>query len=476
MQIESDSRPEEVRASSLILELIRGRIPLTWRLAIAGMLLLSVGWFSYQSWRYFQPWKGTPNGKVATGGVDLFQRFRETDEWFRREIVYGRRRSAVYAPASYALFKIVFNGLSWTVVKPLWYLASLASVFWLSRCLIQESAAGTPAEKLFIGLLPFACYATGTALGNGQLVLFVLPLMLGAILRLNRPMVTGRDLGLGSLGMLFALVQPTLAAPFFWLFLWVLPCRKPAVLVVCGYLALTAIALAFQVGAQPPKTLSNSIKARASAANSGRPVSELVPTQPEAPPGVRRPAGGGWSLLEKWFKRARGGVQKGTEQGGYASLPNLLFAANLDHFNTPASLAVLLLLGAWIHRHRRGDLWLLLGVTAIVARFWTYHRWYDDLLLIVPMVTLFRITKQSQWGVRSRQIATILFLWMWIFLLAPGVLYTFPNPTPLVAIQVTAWIATLAFLAAVAERQRGGGLAPQTAPPLDQSQPLPHPI
>jgi hypothetical protein len=39
-------------------------------------------------------------------------------------------------------------------------------------------------------------------------------------------------------------------------------------------------------------------------------------------------------------------------------------------------------------------LWLLLGVTALVARFWTYHRWYDDLLILLPMIALFRIAQQ----------------------------------------------------------------------------------
>jgi hypothetical protein len=30
-------------------------------------------------------------------------------------------------------------------------------------------------------------------------------------------------------------------------------------------------------------------------------------------------------------------------------------------------------------------------VTALVARFWTHHLEYDDLLILLPLVTLFRL-------------------------------------------------------------------------------------
>jgi hypothetical protein len=388
--------------------------------------------------------------------MDLQFRFAETEAWFQRELVYGSFGNAVYPPASYTLLKVVFNVLSWEVVKPLWYLGSLVSMAWFSRCPVYQSGAQTTRDKLWIGLLPFAFYSTGAALGNGQLVLFVLPLVLGAVLRLNHLHVSRRDLWLGSLGMVFALVQPTLAAPFFWLFLWVLPSRKPAVLVVSCYLLLTVIAISFQVGATRSESTYRRIPGPKAAARSPTRRRGPIPPRAGAEPPVRQVAGSGWSILQRWSKRARGGVSYGSLRGGYASLPNLLASWGLIEFHLYASLFVLLLLGLWVHRHRQGDLWLLLGVTAIVARFWTYHRWYDDLLLIFPMVTLFRITKQSRCDVRHRWIAAALFFWMWTFLLAPGVLYTFPNPTPLVAIQVTSWLTTLLFLAWVAERDRTG--------------------
>jgi hypothetical protein len=64
-------------------------------------------------------------------------------------------------------------------------------------------------------------------------------------------------------------------------------------------------------------------------------------------------------------------------------------------FILPTSLLVFLALGLWIYRHRDVDFWLLLAVTALVARFWAYHRLYDDLLLLLPQVALFRLAKRG---------------------------------------------------------------------------------
>lgn len=109
-----------------------------------------------------------------------------------------------------------------------------------------------------------------------------------------------------------------------------------------------------------------------------------------------------------------------------------------------ASLAILALLGVWIYRHRNIDLWLLLGSTAIIARIWIYHRWYDDLLFLLPLICLFRIFRSQEYSCREQNLARILFLWLWIFLLPPGILYTIPSNF-LLGLQITGWLATLLF-------------------------------
>jgi hypothetical protein len=93
------------------------------------------------------------------------------------------------------------------------------------------------------------------------------------------------------------------------------------------------------------------------------------------------------------------------------------------------------------------DLWLLLGVTAIVARLWTYHRRYDDLLLLLPMITLFRITKQPCYSDIVRLCAAAFFLGNWMLLLAPGLYAIFGSNGLIAQFQILLWLATLGWLA-----------------------------
>ena len=80
-----------------------------------------------------------------------------------------------------------------------------------------------------------------------------------------------------------------------------------------------------------------------------------------------------------------------------------------------------LVLGFWIYRHRDADLWVLLGVAAIVACFWTYHRSYDDVLLL-PMVALFLMAKGGS------SLAGVLLGAAVLLSLAPGGLFLLPPP------------------------------------------------
>ena len=428
--------------------------------ATVWMCVVSAVWLSYQSWRYFYVPRQLGSQQISRGAIDVKNRFAETRAWFRGQNVYAIYPDAVYPPASYALLAIVFNRMRWRIAQLAWYLLSLASVGVLSWQVVRYSLPQTRLERVFLGLMPFAFYATGAALGNGQLVVFVLPLVLSALLRLTQPRLTNRDIWLGSVAMLFALVQPTIAAPFFWLVMFVVPRLKPAVLVVAMYLTLTAIAVPFQIGAIIPKK-PTAIPATATETATIKPTPAPLPaSEPEPKPeDVLRPdalqTDGPLQILNTWSGRATHGAYHGSLKGGYASVHDLLAALGLAKWNWPASLAILLLLGAWVFRNRQADLWLLLGVTAIVARIWTYHRWYDDLLLIIPLISLFRLTKLPGSSPRTKLVAAGLFFWIWLFLLAPGVLYTLRSPDVLVGIQITGWMVALLFLEYQVRREQG---------------------
>jgi uncharacterized membrane protein YbaN (DUF454 family) len=105
------------------------------------------------------------------------------------------------------------------------------------------------------------------------------------------------------------------------------------------------------------------------------------------------------------------------------------------------------LLGVWTWRHRRADPWLLMSAAAFAARFWTYHGWYDDLLLLIPMIALFRLAKQGTTDGQKVWAGSLLAA-MVCSTLAPGGLYLFPPPWNkfYVAAQVVVWFTACVFL------------------------------
>ena len=125
-----------------------------------------------------------------------------------------------------------------------------------------------------------------------------------------------------------------------------------------------------------------------------------------------------------------------------------LATLGLEKWIFSASLVILLILGLWNYCYRHIDLWILLGVTAYVARFWTYHRWYDDALIVLPMVTLFRIAKQGPTYLGGNVMAGVLLAVTLMVMLAPGGLFLFPPPWDMwfVTGQISIWLAGLIFL------------------------------
>jgi hypothetical protein len=404
-----------------------------WRAGIALMVIPAAAWMSYQAYRYFADPGALGNREVLKGAIDLNMRYREVQAWFSGQPVYRTIGTAVYPPATYAILGIVFNGLPWPVVKALWFAGSLVSAGWLGALLARHSGAESRDERIFIGVMPFALYATGAAMGNGQLIVFVLPLVLCSLLMLARPTLTRRQLWFGSLFMVLSLVQPTIAAPFFWIVLFCSPRLRAAVIVVAGYVALTAVALLFQMDAM------------ARAGSTGTPV----------------------GLMQIWTRRAQGGSFHGSITGGYGTIHDLAAEIGLRGWNWHVSLLLLVLLGAWILRQRRSDIWLLMGVAAIVARVWAYHRWYNDLLLIVPLISLLRMSRKPTLSPKARIATVAILVWVWAFLLAPGVLYTVPSPDLLVGIQIAGWMAALVLLVTVTEadyRRRSNTTSKQLPP------------
>jgi len=434
---------------------------------VAGMVLLAVGWMSYQAYRYLLVESPNQLGRTTVGAIDIRNRYIETRSWFRGDWVYGSYGDAVYPPASYTMLALVFNRLPWTIVKLLWFLGSLLSVGFLSRQLVRLSLVQSRWEKWFVAVLPWAMYATGAALGNGQFILLVLPLALNAVLILAENPRSTRDTWLGIVLMVAALVQPTIAAPFFWLVVFRSRGYQPALWVALLYLTLTAIAVPFQVDVErivPPPDYTGR---HAQQQPTESPIVSIAPRDIERTldKPIRNP-------LHRWLRKGTRGSYIGSVVGGYGSVHDLLATPELAEWNLVVSLAILGMLGLWIFRYRDGDLWLLLGITAIVARVWIYHRWYDDLLLIVPLITLCRVTKQPHYSPAIKTLAATLFLWLWMFTLAPGARYTFARPQLPIAIQVTGWLVPLGFLLVMSARECRTSASPANQPADPASSPV----
>lgn len=380
-----------------------------------GMMAVIAGlWLSYEIWRFL--WEPDYLGPlpIHPGAIDLKMRFNEVNAWFQGTPVYKTIGSAVYPPASYVIFWLLLGWLSLPYAKLLWLAASLFVVWIFSRQLIRYSLASSPLEKRFIGWLPFAAYATGATIGNGQVIVFVLPLLLAGIWNICHSSIPAIRRKLGNVAILLALVQPTIAAPFFWLIMFVPRTIKPAAIIVMSYVLLTGFALMFQtMGTAKKLDSASSMKS-----------------------------------IENWTSHASGGIKAGSVSGGYNNIHTLLTSTGLAKWNIPASLIILLALGIWIFLYRHAEIGLLIGMTAIIARLWIYHRWYNDLLIVLPLVTLFRITHQAHYSSKAKYVATVLFIIGWLVTLAPGGLYLLPSPldTVWMMAQVVLWLGMLVFL------------------------------
>ena len=155
------------------------------RFAILLMSVAALVWLIYQFWRLLVPgpplWPTSPKG-----AVDLIYRHAEVHRWFAGLPVYGEMKTATYPPASYAMLWPLLGWLELAQARWLWACINLAALGWLAHLLVRESGADRPAERLFIALLPLAAYSTGATIGNGQLIVALMPLLIASPLRVQR--------------------------------------------------------------------------------------------------------------------------------------------------------------------------------------------------------------------------------------------------------------------------------------------------
>lgn len=370
--------------------------------AVLLMAVLGVLWLGYQFWRLlWQP--ATLAGRaVAPGGIDLLKRHEEIRLWFSgAPIDYW-----IYPPASYVLLWPLIGWLEPGAVVALWAITSAVALVGLVVIAVRETRFQDQLQRLFVALLPLSMYAPGATIGNGQLDLHVLFAVVVGILMLRRAPVSWRRDVAGASLVLASLVKPNVSAPFFWLVAFSLGRWRPAVLVAFGYLAATLTASAFQSGDFVQHLHGWMVSGSNTVLRSSAPDGSDWPTQ-----------------LSR------------------NSLQYILTLLGLQDWTQIVSLIVLAALGVWVYRHRRADIWTLLSVSAIVARLWTYHRWYDDLLLLLPLITLLRMIRAEGANVMTGGLVVCVILAG----LAPGGLFLLPLPWNgvYVVAQIAVWLAML---------------------------------
>jgi hypothetical protein len=354
------------------------------------MSMLAATRLGYQFWRLLLDHN-------RNGAIDLRIIYESVDLWFKGEAL----SEIIHLPATYAIIWPLTGWLSFESARWLWAALYAVSIVWLFRIVLAETGIKNREESLFAALFILSIYPTGITIGNGQVILFLLPCILTAVLmESERDISIIKDVIL-SLLFLFSSLKITVTAPFFLIALITQRAIRPLAIAACGYLILTYIAISYRdVG--------------------------LVET------------------LQIWLHDSPAAALR----GGYANIHIWLKYFGLERLMFPASFVIIAAFSVWLFKFRKIDIWIQLGVAAIVARIWTYHRLYDDILIIIPMITIFRITRTRRFSENESLAADFLLLISWLGLLSPGTFLQLQPPLGTIfrTGQTFIWLSMLVFL------------------------------
>jgi hypothetical protein len=291
-------------------------------------------------------------------GGDLLMRWREVHAWFAGSPVYGVIRTADYPPGAYPVFWLLIGWTDASVARWIWSATTVALLAVFGWLLARATPTSGRAGRLMVFLIPFLGYASYATIVNGQASIVVVTCVVAGVLLLVRSQTAWEDI-VGSALILVSLIKPTVTVPIVWVAMLKPQRLRPFLLIVGGYIGLVLLAGAFQ------------------------------------PAGLV-------DLVRGWL-----GQQERVTLGRFSfNLQELLSLAHVSQWFLPVVVLLTLSVGYWVYRNRTVDVWVLMGVTSIVAMFWVYHRPYDDVLLFVPMLALIRVG----WSAAERGDRTIAIL------------------------------------------------------------------
>ena len=336
-------------------------------------------------------------------GIDFENRYLEVHRWFSGLPLYGAISTGDYPPATYAMLWPLLGWLAITPARWVWAASTIAAIGAVSYLSAGIVAPAAREQRLFAAVLIGSIYPTQMTLFVGQSGLHVLALLMAGLVVLAKSNGRLRHDLLASLLLVLALVKPTLSVPFFWIVMFVPGRFRPMALVTLFYVVLTFFATLFQDG-------------------------------------------GVIELFRSWISH---GAAQATTLDGTANIHKWMAVAGLDAWTLTASFLMLAVLGFWTFKHRRADVWLLVGVVAIVARLWIHHRLYDDMLILLPMIALLRLASSGPDRTGSDVIAGLLLAATWGTMHIPTwALHDLAPPVIMLieALQVVVWLSVVVFL------------------------------
>jgi hypothetical protein len=344
--------------------------------------------------------------------------------WFSDKAVPKELKDAMYPPASYAMLWPLIGWLKLSIARIVWTFTLIPSLVLVSYIFVKHSLARGTEESFLALIIPLSLNSVGITIGNGQLGIQALVLMIIALLMLRKKEKNIVNDILISIVTVFALIKPSVTAPFFWIFIFVYPNYRIVLYTVGIYLILTIIPFHFR----------------------GMSIFDYLFYDKNALEIS--------SMVKQTYKNLVSGTIYGSAGGGYANLHSLFGYLGLSRLNLIASFVMLIMFGFWTLLNRKADFWLLMAVTALFSRFWMYHRAYDDILLIVPMITLFRLIKLEHISFHIRQISLVLLIITTIAMLVPARMQIiYPFSYLFIWGHIIIWLALLFFFLYLIRRQ-----------------------
>ena len=365
--------------------------------AIGALALMAAVRLGYHSWRLLLD-------PGFEGAIDLRGLQTFVVSWYEGRPTYRIYQWATHPPATLAAMWPLTGWLPFAAARWLWAAVTAALIAGIAAMGLREAKITGRRERWAAVLLLLAMAPTAMTIGNGQMTfLIVAPLLAAVLLLRHRPPGWGRDLAAGLL-ILISLLKPQISVPFLPVFLFALGGVRPVALAALGYVGLTAFALSFQDGSA-------------------------------------------LTIFGEWLGRAR---QVGLRLG-HVNVHVWLRAVGAGSLAMPASAGILAAVTLWTYRNRRADPWTVLGAVAVVARLWTYHGSYDDLLVLFPLIAIARRIRELGPAIGARAAAAAGAF----AVLAPVTPHRWPGAPHQIweVVMAALWLAMLAYFMAAARRE-----------------------